>query len=303
MASITISADYTEDCRLGQFATADWSTAWASATGTVTDGYPSSDITQTSNTIATYVSLFRTPLFFGTSALENAIISSVTLRLYGHTHGDMDEVVIQNGQPTYPSYPIVSGDYNKAHYSGDGGSKLIDDFVNDGWNEIALNAGALAWINKTGQTKLMLRVASDIAGTEPVIGESRWVRFRSGASESNLRPQLVISHVGSGYIWTEGDKFHFTSDIREQEILGVDTTTDATAGHLSVEGNYVHFISQNGDERRQMGKLTNRWGYVAGHIWIDDMWIYYIDSSGYERKLGTWMLGQSHLGVDTILHA
>ncbi|GAH05375.1 unnamed protein product, partial [marine sediment metagenome] len=38
-------------------------------------------------------------------------------------------------------------------------------------------------------------------------------------------------------------------------------------------------------------------------IWIDDMWIQYADASGRVRKLGTWMLGGSRLGVDTILHA
>ena len=79
------------------------------------------------------------------------------------------DLVVQDGQPTYPSDPMVVGDYDKTHYSGDGGSLARDDMVEDAWNEIVLNATGIGWIQKGAgnKTKLMLRTSLDIAGTPP----------------------------------------------------------------------------------------------------------------------------------------
>lgn len=115
-----------------------------------------------------------------------------------------------------------------------------------------------------------------------------------------------FTQAAAGQIWTETDKLHYISETQEHKILGTFRAIElGSAGYLFVEGNYLHFINETEDERRQLGKDTgaNASAGSEGQIWIDDFWIYYIDSSLNVRKLGTWMIGSSTLGVDTILHA
>ncbi len=84
-----------------------------------------------------------------------------------HTEGGSFDIVIQNGQPTYPHDPLELADYDKSKYSGDGGSIGSGSIVAGGWSTITLNATGRSWI-QTGPgavTKLMLRSSRDIAGT------------------------------------------------------------------------------------------------------------------------------------------
>ena len=75
--------------------------------------------------------------FTDTSAIPDfAIITSATLSLYGsndYPTTDFD-IVIQNGQPTYPHEPLVIGDYYKDYYSNDGGSITTIIFTTSGYN-------------------------------------------------------------------------------------------------------------------------------------------------------------------------
>lgn len=188
------------------------------------------------------------------------------------------------------------------------GSLSTSGLADETWYDINLNYIGRGEISRGGVTKFGVRCSLDIDGSAPTI-RSDLAYFHS--SEDN-EVKLTINYFSApGYVWTEGDKFHFipemlaTNRAGEQELLGADTTTDATAGHLFVEGDYLHFVSQNGDERRQLGKdtLANASAGSEGQMWLDDMWIFYVDSSLNVRKLGTWMIGGSTLGVDTILHA
>jgi hypothetical protein len=79
------------------------------------------------------------------------------------------DLVVQNGQPTYPHDPIVVGDYSKAHYADNGGQIASGTVTPYAWNSFDLNATGLTWI-QTGagnKTKLIFRTSHDIAGTGP----------------------------------------------------------------------------------------------------------------------------------------
>ena len=77
------------------------------------------------------------------------------------------DMVVQNGQPTYPHNPAVIGDYDKDHYSGDGGSIELQGKSTDTYYSFLLNATGEGWMQVNGITKLCLRSEHDIAGSAP----------------------------------------------------------------------------------------------------------------------------------------
>jgi len=119
---------------------------------------------------------------------------------------------------------------------------------------------------------------------------------------TQLNADISYTSKEPGYIWTEADKLHYT-DSRGQEkmILGTDTIVNAIAGHLFVEGTNLHYIDANGDERYQAGYVGGASGATGAHLWIEGNKLRYINSSDNESQMGTWVLGQSSLNVDTIL--
>lgn len=135
----------------------------------------------------------RLLLFFDTSNLpDDAILISAKLYLWGYADfsGTDFNIIIQNGQPTYPHIPIMDIDYNLINYMGNGGSLHTVNFVISQYNEIVLNNDGLEWINKTGITKFCLRSDNDINGFPP-IGNEYVVVYSSEANEEQ-KPKLEI---------------------------------------------------------------------------------------------------------------
>jgi hypothetical protein len=101
------------------------------------------------------------------------VIASAELWFYSTYKGDdyarAWSIQIQNGQPTYPHDPVVTGDFDRTHYADDGGSLAKAGITAGAWNHIDLNAAGLTWIQKGAgnKTKLCLRITTDIAGTSP----------------------------------------------------------------------------------------------------------------------------------------
>jgi len=106
------------------------------------------------------------------------------------------DIVVQNGQPTYPHIPVVEADYNYTYYSGDGGSVNTADINEGSFNTITLNSTGRNWINKGGITKLLLRSQRDIDST-PDVTEPRTISFISSdfTSPSGYIPKLVITYT------------------------------------------------------------------------------------------------------------
>lgn len=148
----------------------NYSTTHDSATGTVFDDGGALSIGQFK--FYTYKTISRSALFFDTSCIpDNATISSVklTLILLGDVSTTDFNIVIQNGQPMYPSKPLMSTDYNYLYYSGNGGSFNTDNLPDlDKSFNITLNANGKSWVNKNGTTKFMLRSSRDVAVIEPM---------------------------------------------------------------------------------------------------------------------------------------
>ena len=123
----------------------------------------------------------RSFLFFDTSVIpQNATIINAYLK--GVWSPDLSQIetefdiIIQDGQPTYPHNPLILGDYSKNHYSNNGGSintQTLKDTLPNVDFSITLNSNGKAWINKGGITKLCLRSSRDIAGLGWNVPEER----------------------------------------------------------------------------------------------------------------------------------
>jgi flagellin-like protein len=141
--------------------------------------------------------VFRTSLFFDTSSIpDGATITNATLSLY-RVAGEIDshnfDVVVQNGQPTYPHDPLDANDYSYTHYSDNGGSINTGDMVYGHYNDIVLNSAGKSWINKTGTTKLCLRSSRDIDNIIPE--DYEYATFCSNEEGTGYQPKLTITYA------------------------------------------------------------------------------------------------------------
>lgn len=57
------------------------------------------------------------------------------------------------------------------------------------------------------------------------------------------------------------------------------------SGNMWVEGNAVHWIDQNGNERAYTGTDTGSNVGNSGNIWIENSYIHYVDQNGNERSI------------------
>jgi hypothetical protein len=169
---------------------ANYNTAWTAVSGTVssTDGYLGQ---------LTGYTVHRLFLFFDTSAIpDDATVTSATLSLYGKTDLSTTDflMTVQNGQPTYPTDPLATTDYNKAYYSDDGGSLTTDGLSTVAYNDITLNSTGESWISLTGTTKLCVRSSRDIAGTTPTGNEYVQV-YLAEETGTSKDPKLTVNYT------------------------------------------------------------------------------------------------------------
>jgi PKD repeat protein len=190
----------------------NYNTVRTASTGTVNSSGTYLTIGQKKSGSTYYI--YRGFVFFNTSTLpSNAYLDNATLSLYKKDDYSTTDFVItiQNGQPTYPHKPMLSVDYNKNFYSGNGGTLPTQSFTN-GYNAIILSN--LSWINKTGITKLCLRSDRDINGIAPTGNE--YVNVYANEKGSGYQPKLVINYRNQSKIKNTG-----TTDIKGYLLIQV----------------------------------------------------------------------------------
>jgi hypothetical protein len=139
----------------------------------------------------TVYTLYRMPMVFDTSSIIG-IINSATLYTrisgWGEYPGNM-VYIVQNGQPDYPSHPIIAGDYNRTYYSGTGATGTYSQA--GGLYSAVFNSTGLSWINCTGGfTKLMVRCQLDINQSGSWPGE-----YNIGSVIDGNLPYLTIDYT------------------------------------------------------------------------------------------------------------
>ena len=196
MAVLTVYTSASDGCIYG--VNANYTTAHDAANGTTVYNTSISYLVGQQLASGDYT-LMRSFLFFDTSAIPDvSVITQVVLSLYlgsdfGNPVIDFD-VVVRNGQPTYPHDPIVLGDYLYSHYSGDGGSWNTSKYIGAGYHSITLNSTGIGWISKTGATKLALISQRDIDSITPITVDSETLRIRSYEDSLDHRAYLTITY-------------------------------------------------------------------------------------------------------------
>jgi len=194
-----------------------YNTAWTASQGTISDANTYFNIGQrkVSGVPGTYY-VYRGFLYFDTGPLQmSAAIDTVTLSLYKYSDYSTTDflVTVQNGQPIYPDDPLKATDYNKSHYSGDGGQFNTNGFTT-GYNAITLNSTGLGWINQSGWTRLCLRSSRDISGTSPT--GSEYIGVYSSEQGSGYQPKLVITYRNQSKLKNTG-----STDIKGYLLIQV----------------------------------------------------------------------------------
>jgi len=179
-----------------------WATARDTASATPvndTDSYWAG----TSLVTGTYF-ISRACLFFDTAVLpSDANITSAFLSVNLKTDNSVEDfnMTIQSGMPTYPHDPLISTDYNRVHYSGDGGQRNSSTCpaVNNYWN-ITMTSQGRSWINTAGWTKLVLRGSHDVLDNPPTdLAELFLYSTEAGTSRT---PRLYVSYtITSAYLF------------------------------------------------------------------------------------------------------
>jgi hypothetical protein len=138
-------------------------------------------------------------LYFDLSAIPaGAEVISAVLSLYLEsdssygTYSGWGFVVQKAASWAYPSDPLVVGDYDKDHYSGNYGELLQADFSVGSYNDITLDADVL---NLGGDTRLAIRTNRDIATWGPPTDTQRYAAFYSADKGTTYRPKLVITYA------------------------------------------------------------------------------------------------------------
>jgi hypothetical protein len=259
---------------------------WVATTGTVTDTDTLLVIGQHYNVGTAAYEMYRSSVYFDTSDIpDDATISSATLKLYGDTDGTATNdflITAQTGtNSTYPHNPLLTGDYDKSNYSGNGSATTTVGLSVAGYNSITLSATGLTWINKTGITKLEIRSDRDIAGVTPTGDEYIFVyAYEQGAG---FRPQLEIVYAAALPTVTTGvantilaTSANLTGTITstggaDVDIVGFDygTTSGVYTGNISTGGNFtgdfyhVEGLSA-GTTYYYRAKVRNSTGYAYG---------------------------------------
>lgn len=143
--------------------------------------------------------IYRGILYFDTSDIPNeATISAATLSLYG-TGSDPDtDFVLRVIDGSGIGIPCVSTDYeslfNKTTSLGTFDTDAVgDDWANDDYNVITINATGLNVINKDGYTQFGLRSEEDISESSPA--DVEYVDFYSQEKGYGYEPKLTVTYT------------------------------------------------------------------------------------------------------------
>ncbi len=189
--------------------------------------------------IGTWWTLHRVYLYFDTSTIPAAAeIGSATLKVYVYYEDTVPtghDIVLYNGQPTYPSATLVTGDYNRLLYASGGADTPTIWSGSSGMLTFTLNSTGFTWITKEGTTKLCLRSEFDVTPTSPAAG--MFAKFYATEKGTTYRPVLTVTYG-----------------------LKVTVTTDAATNLGATYATANGTITDNGD-----GGITD-----YGAIWNND---------------------------------
>lgn len=219
-------------------------------TGTVDSSGSTMDIGQRRDYSAPnyFFYIYRGFPTWDTSTLSGTTLVNATLNIYVTSKYNTTafNVTVQNGQPDYPSNPLVTSDFWWDHYSGDGGSMPIGTGAITGWLSINMTASGLTWISTTGTTKLALRSSRDI--NYQAVTDTEYCTIYSANAGVSFAPRLVVTYTITANVYT------FHGPYRED---GSASTDNATVTAYQTEGSDQTFNLPNGTVANTYTLLMN----------------------------------------------
>lgn len=209
------------------------------------------------SSLSTYYNVDRSAMYFDTSSLSSYTLTAGSIYFYAtdHLNADTTSVVVTNGQTLYPHDPMVSTDWNRSNYSGNGGTLALSGITNNAYNSLSLNATGLGWINKSGETKLFFRTLIDYNTGTPT-GQN-YLTYYSYEQGNGYWPYLSVTYtvivptvasVAASNIYNTGARLNgtLTSDGGEAStiVIGYDSVSRGTtfanyATKTTLVGTYV----------------------------------------------------------------
>lgn len=156
----------------------------------------------------------RVCFYFDTSSIgSSSTVNSATVYLYVNSVEDSTyfDVQIQDGYSTCgggsakcPQDPIATTDYDKSHYYGDGGQVNSEDLSTGQYEDFPYDSEDLGWINKTGDTRTVMRSDREIAGTSPA-GYERLTVASADYTGETRDPYINVDYTAAaGYPYSWG---------------------------------------------------------------------------------------------------
>jgi len=222
-----------------------YSTAHDAATGTVRGTGNYFRLMNYKDPLDTYY-VERAFVFYDTSSLgSGAIISAATASFYGASGGGeadtahTDLGIVQGVQDD----PLQTNDFgDHLSYTTLGHDSYYDysaSWTTSGYNDVTLNSTGRGWINKTGTTKLCLRLKGDIDDSTPT-----GLNFLS----------IYANEKGSGYQPKLAVTYSVLPQVTTNAATNVEVTTATLNGNITSTGNatcdqrgFVWDTSSHGD--------------------------------------------------------
>jgi len=172
------------------------------------------------------------------------------------------DLIIQNGQPTYPHMPMKNGDYYYNYYMGDGGSISSSEISGTEYNayNITLTSDGLQWINKEGVTKLCLRTSRDINKNEP--SDNEYILIYSSEKGSTYAPKLIVKYSYEGYKYAFHGPFSEETGLKDGNITITVYPAYGSPFNFTLDGNYTLEL----EEKPSMFKWTLEYNYSRIYI-------------------------------------
>ncbi len=276
------------DGQLKEGPDANYNTAWtASSAALINTGGQTAIVGQAEDTdpAVTEYYIYRSFFYFDTAYIpDDAVIISATLSLHGmmkKTGSGAFDIHVQNGQPTYPHDPLENGDYDKSHYSGDGGSISTGDFSTSGYNDIPLTSTGISWIDKTGTTKLCVRNSEEIAGNPPNDDKRDWVSVCTSENE-DYEPYLQVTYIANV---PPDPPTHFFAIRQAHNKIYLGWRLDAE--HPTIGYNVYRKAPGESGYFRIASDITDSTNYLDTNVTDGQSYSYYVravDDNGFESE-------------------
>ena len=168
---------------------------------------------------------------FDTSDLDDAaVITSGRLRVYGNAKISAGSVVLVEATPASDG-SLATSDFSQVGTTELSSRIAVSSLSTTGYNDFTLNAAGLAAINKTGVTRLALRMVADVDNSAPADFATQSFTFYAGEDTNGSRDPILEVTYAVPVSRTGGDTLNL-SDAGSKTALrsGGDTLTLSDAG-------------------------------------------------------------------------